>query len=88
MVIKTKKATFSLRTELIKEMDIAVSRGQAPSKNALVEQALVKALDDYRRQERLILWQEGASDPLLLKDMADTAESFEYSDLDIEKNSK
>ena len=35
------------------------------------------------RQERLALWQEGATDPLLLKDMTETAEAFKYSDADI-----
>jgi metal-responsive CopG/Arc/MetJ family transcriptional regulator len=73
---KTKKATISLPTDILKELDEAMSKGIAPSKNALVEQALLKELKEIRRQERQRIWQEGAKDRLLLKDIIDVDTAF------------
>ena len=44
MVGKTKKATFSLHTDVLAELDRVMAQGKAASKNALVEQALIKEL--------------------------------------------
>jgi len=63
---KTKKATFSLHTDVLAALDEAMSKGIAPSKNALVEQALLKELKELQRQARQRAWQEGANDALLL----------------------
>jgi hypothetical protein len=79
---KTKKATFSLHTDVITELDTAISRGQAPSKNALVERALIKELSELQRQERLKRWQEGARDPLLLKDLTEMENAFKHTDIE------
>lgn len=68
---KTKKATFSLHPDVLAALDEATARGAAPSKNALVERALVKELKELRRQVRQSQWQEGARDPLLLKDISE-----------------
>ncbi|HSW58964.1 MAG TPA: hypothetical protein VLH15_11210 [Dehalococcoidales bacterium] len=80
MAGKTKKATFSLRTDILAELDSVMSRGIAPSKNALVEQALIKELKEIRRQERQRIWQEGAKDTLLLKDIKDVETAFRTAD--------
>jgi hypothetical protein len=77
---KTKKATFSLRTDILEELDAVMSRGIAPSKNALVEQALLKELKELRRQERQRMWREGAKDSLLLKDIKDVETAFRTAD--------
>jgi hypothetical protein len=77
---KTKKATFSLRTDILAELDEVMSKGIAPSKNALVEQALLKELKELRRQERQRIWREGAKDPLLLKDIKDAETAFRTAD--------
>jgi hypothetical protein len=77
---KTKKATFSLRIDILEELDKAMSKGIAPSKNALVEQALLKELKELRRQDRQRIWQEGAEDPLLLKDIKDVETAFHTAD--------
>jgi hypothetical protein len=39
---KTRKATFNLHTDVLAELDEVMAQGRAPSKNALVEQALLK----------------------------------------------
>jgi Arc/MetJ-type ribon-helix-helix transcriptional regulator len=76
----TKKATFNLHRDVIEQLDRAVSRGAAPSKNALVERALRRELDDLRRRERQLRWQAAARDPLLLRDLAEVEQSFTVAD--------
>jgi Arc/MetJ-type ribon-helix-helix transcriptional regulator len=76
----TKKATFNLHRDVIEQIDLAVSRGAAPSKNALVERALRRELDDLRRQERRLKWQAAARDPLLLGDLAKVEKEFADAD--------
>ncbi len=73
---KTKKATFSLHPDVLAALDEATARGAAPSKNALVERALVKELKELRRQARQARWLEGASDPSLLKDVSEIEATF------------
>ena len=80
MAGKTKKATFNLHITVLDELDEVMTRGMAPSKNALVEQALVKELKELRRQERKTLWQEAAKDSLFLKDMKQVEADFQYAD--------
>ncbi len=77
---KTKKATFNLDTEVLTNLDEMMARGAAPSKNALVEQALRKELNELRRQERQKLWQEAAKDPLFRKDVSEIAADFASAD--------
>jgi len=77
---KTKKATFSLHSDILTALDEATSRGAAPSKNALVERALVKELRELRRQIKQEQWQEGAKDPLLLKDISEVEACFKLAD--------
>ena len=75
---KTKKATFSLHTDVLAALDEVMAKGITSSKNALVEQALIKELKELRRQARQKLWQEGAKDPLLLKDIEDVADDLVF----------
>ena len=77
---KTKKATFNLHTDVLIALDEVMARGIAPSKNALVEQALRKELNELRRQARQSLWQEGAKDKLLLKDVKEAEAAFRAAD--------
>jgi predicted transcriptional regulator len=77
---KTKKATFNLHTDVLAALDEVMARGMAPSKNALVEQALNKELKELQRQTRQRLWQEGAKDTLLLKNVEDIEAAFRTAD--------
>jgi Arc/MetJ-type ribon-helix-helix transcriptional regulator len=76
----TRKATFNLHRDVIDQLDRAVSRGAAPSKNALVERALRRELDDLRRQERRLRWQAAARDPLFRRDLAEVEQEFAAAD--------
>jgi predicted transcriptional regulator len=80
MAGKTKKATFNLHTELLEELDEMMTHGIASSKNALVEQAIRKELDERKRQARKQLWQEAAKDPLFIKDVAQVEYDFKAAD--------
>lgn len=77
---KTKKATFNLHTDVLAALDEIMALGIVPSKNALVEQALLKELKELRRQTRQRLWQEGAKDALLIKDIEDVGNAFQIAD--------
>jgi len=80
MSVKTKKATFNLHTDVLAALDEVMAQGIAPSKNALVEQALLKELKELRRQVRSSLLQEAAKDPLFLKDIEEVEADFRYAD--------
>jgi hypothetical protein len=80
---KTKKATFNLHVDVLTALDEVMARKIVPSKNALVERALVKELQELRRQERKALWQEAARDPLFVKDIADIEADFRYADAEV-----
>jgi hypothetical protein len=82
---KTKKATFNLHTDVLAALDEMMTLGIVPSKNALVEQALLKELKELQRQTRLKLWQEGAKDALLLKDVEDVENTFRIADAETAK---
>ena len=77
---KTKKATFNLHTDILAAVDEVMAQGIVPSKNALVEQAIVKELKELRRQARQTKWQEGATDPSLLKDIEEVEATFQSAD--------
>ena len=80
MATKTKKATFYLHIDVLDALDAAVAKGIAPSKNALVEQALLKELKEMRRRERRDEWEKAMKDPLYLKDVAEIEEYFRFAD--------
>ena len=77
---KTKKATFNLHPDVLAALDKAMDQGAAPSKNVLVERALLKELKEVRRRARQARWEEGAKDPVLLRDISEVEVAFESAD--------
>ncbi len=77
---KTKKATFNLHPDVLADLDKAMAEGAAPSKNVLVERALVKELKELRRRARKARWEEGAKDPALLRDISEIKIAFQSAD--------
>ena len=75
-----RKATFNLSSSVLAALGEAMAAHAAPSKNALVQRALVRELEELRRQARKIRWEEGARDTLLLKDIQDAETAFQTSD--------
>jgi hypothetical protein len=80
MSVKTKKATFNIHTDILDALDEVMMQGMAPSKNALIEQALIKELKNLKQQARITHLQEAIKDPLFLKDIEECKTDFRYSD--------
>ncbi len=77
---RSKKATFSLREDLLEALDEVVARGAAPSKNALVDHALRRELREIRRRALAAAWEEAARDPLFMRDVQEIQEAFKSAD--------
>lgn len=74
------KATFSVKQDLLAAVAAAVAQGAAPSKNALVEQALRRELRVFHTRLLAARWGEAAQDPLLLRDVEDVQDVFAAAD--------
>jgi hypothetical protein len=85
---KTKKATFNLHIDVLDGLDEAMISGMAQSKNTLVEKAILKELQELRRQARQKAWIEAAQDPLLLKDIEETGIAFDSADAETARRIK
>jgi len=77
---RSRKATFYLPEDVLGELDDAVARGAAPSKNALVQAALSRELAEIRRRERRARWEAAMRDPLFLRDLDDVEAAFDRAD--------
>lgn len=77
-----RKATFALDPSVLVELDAAVAAGAAPSKNAFVERALRRELNEARREVRRRRWQAAAHDPVFLDDLSQVQADFESSDFE------
>jgi hypothetical protein len=80
MSARTRKATFNLSPQVLSALNAAMAAGAAPSKNVLVERALVRELKEIERKERQVRWEQGARDAALLKDISDVEIDFASSD--------
>lgn len=77
---RTKKATFNLSSDVLVSLDEAVSAGAAPSKNALVERALVAEIRQLEKRTRKARWEQAARDDAFLKDIGDIEREFASAD--------
>ncbi len=80
MRVKTRKATFSLHSDVLEKLDEAMTHGDERSKNELVERALIKELKELQRRKRQKEWQKAVTDPLFVRDMEDITSAFETAD--------
>ena len=77
---RLRKATFNLSNEILVALDQAVRDGAAVSKNAFVERALEREIDELRRADRQAKWDQASRDPLFLKDVENAESSFRSAD--------
>ena len=77
---RTKKATFNLSSDVLTALDEAVTSGAAPSKNALVERALVAEIRQLEKRARKAHWEQAARDEVFLKDIGDIEREFASAD--------
>ncbi|HLZ07286.1 MAG TPA: hypothetical protein VKT80_01770 [Chloroflexota bacterium] len=75
-----RKATFLLSVRLLRAIDDAVVGGASASKNAFVEVALNRAIEERRRANRRIQLQAAMDDPLFRQDIADVERDFRFAD--------
>ena len=78
--VRTKKATFNLPEDVLISLGEAVAQGAAPSKNALVERAIVKELRLARQRALQERWEQAAHDPLFRRDLAEVEVAFATAD--------
>lgn len=77
---KTKKATFNLHPAVLIDLENAMAEGAATSKNALVERALIKELEEIKRNKRRGQWQQATGDSLFMNDIAEIEADFKELD--------
>ena len=70
------KRPSAFSAELLEAVSRAVAQGAAPSKNALVERALLHELRELGRRALATKWAQAAQDPLFLRDVEETQEAF------------
>jgi Arc/MetJ-type ribon-helix-helix transcriptional regulator len=75
-----RKATFLLPVPLLEAIDEAVSGGAAASKNAFVEAAIDRAIDDKRRADRRSRLEAAMADPLFRRDVEEVERDFRFAD--------
>ena len=78
--ITTRKVTFSLPVELVREVRQAVAEGLFPSQHALIREALTTLLMRLREERLRKAFEEAARDPLFLQDVRETEEAFATAD--------
>jgi hypothetical protein len=84
----TKKATFNIHTDVLTALDEIAAQGIVTSKNALVEQALIKELRELKRQQTKRLWQEASKDPLFMDDINKVEQEFQSADAESTRRTK
>ncbi len=77
---KSRKATFSIREDVLTALSDVVARGAAPSKNAVVDRALRRELKELERQLMADAWRQAALDPLFMRDLGEIEDAFMEAD--------
>lgn len=79
---RAKKATFSLRPEVLSALDEVLAQGAATSKNAFVEQALVHELELLQAETRRRRWLAASQDLIFLEDIRRIESEFDGIDVE------
>ena len=77
-----------MHPDVIAVLNEAMAKGVAPSKNVLVERALVKKLKELQKHERRARWKEGAKDALLLNDIKSVEADFQLADAETSRGTR
>ncbi len=83
-----KKVTLRLHTKVTEAVRAAVNDGAAPSTDVFVEQAVVAALQERRRERLYQAYADAAHDPAFVADMNDTSGAFDAAVSDGLKSSR
>lgn len=85
MAINVKNATFSLPVTLLERMKDYAKKKDIPSMNAGVKEALEEYAKKVEKEKLRKRMKEAAQDPLFMKDLEDSMNSFEASDAEMGK---
>lgn len=83
MAIKVKNATFSLPVTLLERMKDYAKKKDIPSMNVGVKEALEEYVKKVEKEKLRKRMKEAAQDPLFMKDLEDSMNSFEASDTEM-----
>lgn len=72
-----KKVTLRLHTRVAEAVRVAVASGEAPSADVFVEQALIAAFRERRRERLYQAYAEAADDATFVKEMTEVSTAFE-----------
>lgn len=72
-----KKVTLRLHERVTVAVKAAVQAGAAPSADAFIEDAVIAALRERRRERLYAAYAEAAADPVFMADMEATARAFD-----------
>lgn len=74
-----KKVTLRLHARVAEAVRAAVAAGEAPSTDAFVEEAVVAALRERRRERLYAAYAEAAQDPAFVADMEEMWRAFDVA---------
>jgi hypothetical protein len=74
-----KKVTLRLHARVASAVRAIVDAGEAPSTDAFVEQAVIAALRERRRERLYAAYAEAAADPMFAADMDATTRAFDVT---------
>lgn len=74
-----KKVTLRLRASVAGAVRTLVDAGEAPSTDAFVEQAVIAALRERRREQLYAAYAEAAADSAFMADMDATSRAFDVT---------
>jgi metal-responsive CopG/Arc/MetJ family transcriptional regulator len=80
---KVKNVTFSLPVEIIEKFKEYAQNHYITSLNAGVKEALEEYAKRIEKEKLMKEMQEAAKDPIFMKDLVETMNAFEYSDIEI-----
>lgn len=72
-----RKVSYQLRESVAESVRAAVESGAAASANSFVEDAIIQRLKGLRRERLYAAYEEAASDPEYVAEMAELADEFD-----------
>lgn len=72
-----KKVTLQLSESVVEAIKTIVERGDAPSQNVFVEEAVRDKLRERRRAKLYAAYEEASNDPAFMRDMNSDTEAFD-----------
>jgi hypothetical protein len=76
------KTGYQLRRSIVLAVRDAVQDGAAESQNAFVERALIRELQELRKEKLAAAYEEAARDPVFMQEMRDLDAAWDVTSCD------